>query len=129
LKHGAREIAHVAGETAIGKKAVDVKILDLRELTTITDYFVICSGDLDVHVKAISDAVVEALEKEKIKVWHIEGYSALKWVLLDYVDVVVHVFERQAREFYGLERLWGDAPGEVLGGEDPGTAQEEVPTD
>jgi ribosome-associated protein len=128
LKYKAREIAHVAGEIAISKKAVDVKILDLRELTSITDYFVICSGDLDVHVKAISDAIVEALEKKKIKVWHIEGYSALKWVLLDYVDVVVHVFERQSREFYGLERLWGDAPSEVLSGEAPPAAQEDVDT-
>jgi len=126
LKHGAREIAHVAGEIAISKKAADVKILDLRELTTITDYFVICSGDLDVHVKAISDAIEEALQKKKIKAWHVEGYSALKWVLLDYVDVVVHVFEHQAREFYGLERLWGDAPSEVLSGEDPQTTQEDV---
>jgi ribosome-associated protein len=68
-------------------------------------------------VKAISDAVVEGLEKRKIKVWHIEGYSALKWVLLDYVDVVVHVFNGEVRDFYGLERLWGDAPLETLSGE------------
>jgi ribosome-associated protein len=105
----AREIALLAGRIAIDKKASDVIILDVRELTSITDYFVLCSGNLDVHVKAITDAIQEGLEKEKIKVWHLEGYSALKWVLLDYVDVVVHVFHREVRDFYGLERLWGDA--------------------
>lgn len=114
MKSTAREIAVAAGEIALSKKAIDVKVLDLRELTTVTDYFVICSGNLDLHVKAISDAIVEELEKRKIKVWHIEGYSALKWVLLDYVDVVVHIFNQEARDFYGLERLWGDAPTEVL---------------
>jgi ribosome-associated protein len=119
MKRKAREIAHAAGNIAVSKKAVDVRILDLRGLTSITDYFVVCSGELDIHVKAISDAIVEALEKEKVKVWHIEGYSALKWVLLDYVDVVVHVFQREARDFYGLERLWGDAPAEELSGEKP----------
>jgi ribosome-associated protein len=114
LKLSARDIALAAGEIAIRKKASDVQVLDLRELTSVTDYFVICSGDLDVHVRAISDAIVEGLEKKKIKVWHVEGYSALKWVLLDYVDIVVHVFDRQVRQFYGLQRLWGDAPTEQL---------------
>jgi len=104
-----REIALLAGKIAIEKKASDVKVMDVRELTGITDYFVLCSGHLDVHVKAISDAVQEELEKNKVKVWHHEGYSALRWVLLDYVDVVVHVFQEEVREFYGLDRLWGDA--------------------
>jgi len=116
LKFTAREIALATGEIALSKKAMDVKILDLRELTSVTDYFVICSGSIDLHVKAISDAIVEGLEKRNIKVWHIEGYSALKWVLLDYVDVVVHVFSREVRDFYALERLWGDAPMEALSG-------------
>jgi ribosome-associated protein len=117
MKRKAREIAQAAGNIAVSKKAIDVRILDLRGLTGITDYFVVCSGELDIHVKAISDAIIDGLEKEKVKVWHIEGHSALKWVLLDYVDVVVHVFQRQARDFYGLERLWGDAPAEEFSGE------------
>ena len=116
MKFTAREIALATGEIALSKKAMDVKILDLRELTSVTDYFVICSGSIDLHVKAISDAIVEGLEKRNIKVWHIEGYSALKWVLLDYVDVVVHVFSGEVRDFYALERLWGDAPMETLSG-------------
>jgi len=114
LKITARKMAHIAGEIAISKKASDVKILDLRGLTTIADFFVICSADVDVHVKAISDAIVEGLEKNSVKVWHVEGYPALRWVLLDYVDVVVHIFDREARQFYGLERLWGDAAVELL---------------
>jgi ribosome-associated protein len=116
LKFTARELALAAGEIALSKKAMDVKLLDLRELTSVTDYFVICSGSIDLHVKAISDAIVEGLGKRKREVWHIEGYSALKWVLLDYVDVVVHIFNGEVRDFYGLERLWGDAPMEMLSG-------------
>ncbi|KPL18408.1 MAG: hypothetical protein AMJ92_08210 [candidate division Zixibacteria bacterium SM23_81] len=114
MEFTAGEIAVACGEIALSKKAIDVKILDLREITSVTDYFVICTGSIDLHVKAISDAIVEGLEKKKIKVWHIEGYSALKWVLLDYVDVVVHIFNGDVRDFYGLERLWGDAPTKVL---------------
>jgi len=109
MKPKAREIALLAAKIAFEKKASDIKILDLRELTGITDFFVLCSGNLDVHVKAIGDAIQESLEKKKVKVWHQEGYAALKWVLLDYVDVVVHIFQEEVRDFYGLDRLWGDA--------------------
>jgi len=104
-----REIALLAGKIAVEKKAGNVKIMDVRGLTGITDFFVLCSGHLDVHVKAISDAIQEGLETKKVKVWHHEGYSALRWVLLDYVDVVIHVFQEEVRDFYGLDRLWGDA--------------------
>jgi len=114
LKLTAREMALTAGKIALSKKASEVKVLDLRELTSVTDYFVLCSGELDVHVKAISDAIMEGLRKKKLRVWHVEGYDARRWVLLDYVDIVVHVFDREARQFYGLERLWGDAPVELL---------------
>ena len=75
----------------------------------MTDFFVICSADTDVQVKAIADAVVEGLEEKQIRVWHNEGISQLRWVLLDYVDVVVHIFQKRVREFYNLEKLWGDA--------------------
>ena len=80
----------------------------MQGLTTITDYFVIASGASDTQVKAIVDAVNEGLEPE-IKPWHIEGYNQLRWVLLDFVDVVVHVFQRQVRDYYDIERLWADA--------------------
>jgi len=92
------------------KKGYDVKILDLRKLTTMTDYFVICSADSDTQVKAIADEVDKNLRDEGIKNWHKEGYQALNWVLIDYVDVIVHVFKKDSREFYSLEKLWGDAP-------------------
>lgn len=108
------EIAELSSQLALTKKAEDVVILDLRGLTTITDFFVICTGNSDTQIKAITDAVIEGLEKRQIKAWHIEGYSALNWVLIDYVDTVVHVFQREIREFYGLERLWNDAKKRVV---------------
>lgn len=80
----------------------------MQGLTTITDYFVIASGASDTQVKAIVDAVTDGLEPA-IKPWHIEGYDQRRWVLLDFVDVVVHIFQRQVREYYDIERLWADA--------------------
>ena len=100
------------------KKGYDVKILDLKKLATFADYFVICSADSDTQVKAIADEVDKELRDEGIKYWHKEGYKALNWVLIDYVDVVVHVFKKDAREFYKLEKLWGDAP-TIYSSEDP----------
>jgi ribosome-associated protein len=82
----------------------------LRNLATFSDFFVICSADSDTQVKAIADEIDKSLRDEGIKCWHKEGYMALSWVLLDYVDVVVHVFLKEAREFYNIEKLWGDAP-------------------
>lgn len=90
-------------------KAQDVLILNLKKLTTVTDYFVICSGDSDVQVKAIADKVKEEMKKAGHDVWHDEGYKNRTWILLDYVDVVVHIFHREARLYYNLEKLWGDA--------------------
>lgn len=99
------------------KKGYDVLILDLRKLATFADYFVICSADSDTQVKAIADEVDKSLKDEGIRCWHREGLNALTWVLLDYVDVVVHIFKKEAREFYNIEKLWGDAP--VIEVEDP----------
>ncbi|MFH0778052.1 MAG: ribosome silencing factor [Candidatus Eisenbacteria bacterium] len=102
-------LAKEAARLALSKKAEDVVILDLRELSAVTDFFVVCSGSSDVHVRAISDAIEKGLAEKDVKKWHIEGYSHRRWVLLDYVDVVVHIFYHKTREFYMLERLWGDA--------------------
>lgn len=101
-------------------------LLDLRKLSPIADFFVVCSGVADVHVKAISDAVLDGLsaEPERSKAWHIEGYDTLRWVLLDYVNVVVHVFQRETRDYYSLEKFWGDAPREEIHDEGPGAATE-----
>ena len=93
---------------ALTRKASDVVIMDLRKLTAMTDYFVICSADSDVQVKAVADAVQEGLEEKALAPWHTEGGSA-NWILLDYVDVVLHVFHKNTRAYYNFEKLWGDA--------------------
>ncbi|HET6273909.1 MAG TPA: ribosome silencing factor [Bacteroidota bacterium] len=101
-------LAKKIAELTLSKKGHDVAIMDLRKLTSMTDYFVVCSADSDVQVRAIADAVMEGLEKKGAVPWHKELGSA-NWVLLDYVDVVLHVFHKTARSFYNLEKLWGDA--------------------
>ncbi len=111
----AEELARAISSFALSKKAQQIKILDLRGLTDITDFFVICSGSSDLQIKAITDAIVEGTEKLDANVWHREGYEALSWVLLDYINVVVHIFRPEVRERYALEKLWGDAPIEEIG--------------
>lgn len=91
------------------KKATKVVVLDLKEVATFTDYFIICSGRASRQVQAIADEVQAQLLKENARTSHIEGYQAGEWVLMDYGDFVVHIFNEEAREFYNLERLWRDA--------------------
>ena len=109
-----KRLAYLAGKLALDKKATDVKILDLRKLSPICDFFVICSASVEIHAKAIADSIIENLEKKGIRAWHHEGYQASRWILLDYVDVVVHIFLNEVRDFYELEKLWGDAETEEL---------------
>ncbi len=104
-----KKLAFKLADLALTKKAEDVVILDLRNLTTITDFFVICTAHSDPQVKAIADTVLEGSKKEGERVWHKEGMAQKSWVLLDFVDVVVHIFLRDTRKFYSLEKLWGDA--------------------
>lgn len=94
---------------AFSKKASDVRLLDLRKVSDVADFFVVCSADSDTQVKAIADAVLDGMALADVHPWHREGVSQKQWILLDYVDVVVHVFHRDARTFYALEKLWGDA--------------------
>jgi ribosome-associated protein len=96
-------------KAALDKKALDVVVLDLRHTPAFTDFFVLCSGQNQRQVKAIVDAVEEALRAAKVRPAHIEGYDRAEWVLMDYFNFIVHVFSPQTREFYSLERLWGDA--------------------
>ena len=96
-------------ETARGKKATDVVVLDLRNTPAFTDFFLICTGTNPRQVHAIADGIEEALKAKKVRPTHVEGYQRAEWILLDYFDFVVHVFSTNARQFYGLERLWGDA--------------------
>ncbi|MCA9742391.1 MAG: ribosome silencing factor [Deferribacteres bacterium] len=105
----AKKIAHLAAEAALNKKAEDIQIFDLQSLSTVTDFFVICTGNTDVHVKSIFQEVDKELAEQGVDPYHTEGIELGRWILLDYVDVVVHIFQPAIREFYGLERLWGDA--------------------
>lgn len=113
------ERATRAAELALTKKAENVVSMELKKLTSTCDYFVIASGTSDVQVKAIADAIVEGLKETGEKPWHVEGYEGKRWILLDYVDVVVHVFDEETRDYYQLERLWGDAPTEEFRDEQP----------
>ena len=101
-------------ELAAAKKAVDPRLLDLSGLVDFTDGFLICSGESDIQVWAIADSIIEGLKSDGIRPHHQEGYEHGQWVILDYIDIVVHVFYQQTREFYRLEELWGDAPVKVL---------------
>ena len=98
-----------AVRAALEKKAADVVVLDLRKTPAFTDFFVLCSGQNPRQVKAIADAVEEAMRAAKIKPAHVEGYDRAEWILIDYFDFIFHVFTPATREFYALERLWGDA--------------------
>jgi ribosome-associated protein len=99
----------LAVQAARDKKAIDLQVLDLRPVDGFTDFFVLCSGKNLRQVQAIADAVEDALRKEQVRPAHVEGFRRGEWVLLDYFDVVVHVFSSERREFYALERLWGSA--------------------
>jgi ribosome-associated protein len=101
-------LAQAVARLALSKKAGEVVIMDLRGLTTMTDFFVICSADSDVQIRAIAEAVDDGMEKKGAAAWHKESGSS-SWVLLDFVDVVVHIFHRNTRAYYNLEKLWGDA--------------------
>ena len=98
-----------AARAAQDKKAADLAVLDVRTVSTFTDYFVVCSGQNTRQVKAIADAVEETLLKARTRPAHVEGYERADWVLLDYFDFIVHIFTPAMREFYALERLWGSA--------------------
>jgi ribosome-associated protein len=103
-----------AVDLALERKGRDLLILDLRDISDATDYFFLVNGTSDLHVRAIADHIIEELRKEGIRPGHVEGLRAGRWVLIDYIDFVVHVFHPAAREFYQLERLWGDAPMHAL---------------
>ena len=103
------DLAHRIVELASDKKAVDVLLLRTAELTTMADYFVICSGRSERQVQVLSRGIVDELRDAGIRPLGVEGMGAARWVLLDYGDVIVHLFAPEEREYYGLERLWSDA--------------------
>ena len=104
------ETAKLLAEVALSRGAEYVVILDLKEIASFTDFFMICTGNSSRHLEGITNAILAKLKEQEIKPWHIEGERGADWVLLDYVDVVVHLFLEETREFYNLERLWADAP-------------------
>ena len=111
------ELASVIEGYASDVKAQNVVELDLRGVLGYTDYFVICSGNTDRQTKAIHDRIHQALKKEHgLLPRRVEGLSEARWILLDYLDVVVHVFTPEARDFYRLEQLWGEAPRRAIAG-------------
>jgi ribosome-associated protein len=99
-----------AVDLAFDRKGRDVAILDLRGLSSATDFFVLTTGTSDIHVKSVAEHIIEELKKADVRPNHVEGLRGGRWVLIDYIDFVVHVFHPAARDFYDLERLWGDAP-------------------
>lgn len=112
---GAVEILKSAATAALSKKARHPLALDLRELHGVCDYFLIVSASSEVQVKAVAEAVEEHLRQRGARPWHVEGLEGRRWVLLDYVEVVIHVFHDKTREYYMLDRLWGDARSVDLG--------------
>jgi ribosome-associated protein len=110
------EIAAAVAGYASDRKALDVVQMDLREMIGYTDYFVICTGRTDRQAKAIHDAVYAGMKSEHgLLPQRVEGVSGAHWILMDYLDVVVHVFTPEMREYYRLEQLWGEAPAEAVG--------------
>ena len=104
-----KDLAIQAAKAALEKKALDVIILDLSGLTVIADYFVICSGESTTQVKAVAEFIEQEFAKKRIKPLGVEGAAHSHWILLDYGDVIIHVFEKETRAYYNLEKLWMDA--------------------
>lgn len=105
-----------AADLALDRKAGSPTVLDLRGISGATDWFLVVTGNSDTHVRAIADHIIEEMKKAGQAPDHVEGLRAGRWVLIDYIDFVIHVFHPDARSFYQLERLWGDAPAHALAG-------------
>lgn len=117
-----QKLIEAISEGLLDKKAEEITILDVHELTTLADKFVICHASTDVQIKAIADSVVKHTKEQlNEKPWKEEGRDSRRWVILDYVNVVVHIFKKELREYYALEKMWNDA--EVIRVEDTKAAQ------
>ena len=105
-----KKIIKTITELMLDKKASEIKVIKVTKLTSITDYFINCSSDSDPQTKAIKNSIQEGLSKKySIKPVHIEGHESLKWILMDYINIVVNIFHKKEREYYNIERLWADA--------------------
>lgn len=112
----ARDTAQRAARIALDRKAVDLTVLDVQGVSSVTDYFLVCSGKSTTHLRTIIDAIRTELKADGVRPLHAEGRVESGWVLLDYGDVLVHVFLEDTRAYYALERLWGDVPNVPLEG-------------
>ena len=103
------KLIYKISELMLDKKAIDVKIINVKGLTSLTDYFINCSSQSDPQTRAIKNHIEEQLLKNyKLKPLHIEGYEGLRWILMDYVTIVINIFHEEERKYYDVERLWGD---------------------
>ena len=109
-----------AARAALDKKAIDLTVLDVQHVSSVTDFFLVCSGRSAPHVKTIADAIRDELKTDGVRPLHAEGHADSGWVLLDYGDVLMHVFLEDTRAYYALERLWGDAPSLSMSSADDG---------
>ena len=102
-------IAKKIAQLMTDKKAIDVTLINLKKITTLTDHFIICTSESDPQTRAIFNHIKDELIEDNIKPWRTEGYENLQWVVMDYINFVVHIFNKETREYYDFERLWGDA--------------------
>ena len=109
MKKSSNKIAKMIGELILDKKGSNIKILDVRELTSLTEFFIICTSDSAPKTRAITNHIKEKLKEHNIKPWHLEGLEKMEWVLLDYVNIVINIFNPEMRDYYNIERLWSDA--------------------
>tara|TARA_X000000368_G_scaffold386589_1_gene346656 strand:- start:391 stop:747 length:357 start_codon:yes stop_codon:yes gene_type:complete len=93
----------------LDKKAIEINIIDVKKLTSLTDTFIVCSSNSEPQTKAIISHITDTLSSDNVKPLHIEGYENSKWILIDYADIVINIFDKETRDYYNIERLWGDA--------------------
>ena len=105
---GSQNDAQRISELMMEKKAIDIIIIDVRKITTLTDFFVVCTSESQPQTRAITDHINQKMKEEGVRSWHIEGYEHLDWVLIDFVNIVVHIFSKETRKYYEFERLWAD---------------------
>ena len=118
-----KELTKLAVEAILDKKGRDVEVFDVRGVSGVADFFIVTTGDSELQVKAIAQAIRVSIKEHALeRPWHVEGSEHNNWVLMDYVDLVVHIFLPEMRSYYSLERLWGDAPRETI--ESDGSAEE-----
>lgn len=104
-----KNITNKIVDCLLEKKALKINVIDVKKLTSLTDTFIVCSSESDPQTKAIMNHITDTLSADKIKPLHVEGHENLKWILIDYADIVINIFNKQTREYYNIERLWGDA--------------------